>query len=113
VLSRKPPYYQYTEESEIVSALSRGEALRRPNAADNEIDEINDQFWDLIMRCCKPEPEDRLKLSEIQKFLGEMEIQDDRPEATGLPGAETLTLKPYPDINWDSVKRLLNQIQVC
>jgi hypothetical protein len=111
VLSRKLPYYQYIEEGEIRSALSRGEAVKRPRAAD-DIDEIDDQFWNLIMGCCVPKPEDRLTLLEIQKLLGDMEIKDDRPKATGLPGAETLSLRSSPDINWDSVKRLLDQIQV-
>jgi hypothetical protein len=112
VLSRKPPYYQYTEASEIRSALSR-EAPKRPSATDDNVDEINDQFWDLIMGCCAPEPGDRLTLVEIQKLLGDMKIQDDRPKATSLPGAEVLTLRSPLDINWDGVKRLLDQIQVC
>jgi serine/threonine protein kinase len=113
VLSRQPPYHQYTRASEIRSALSRGEALKRPSATDDNIDEINDQLWDLIMGCCKPHPGDRLTLLEIQKLLRDMEIQDDRPEATSLPGAGAPTLRAYPAINWDGVKRLLNQIQVC
>jgi hypothetical protein len=93
--------------------LYRGEAPKRPTAADDNVDEINDQFWDLIMRCCVPEPGDRLTLLEVQKLLGDMEIQDNRPKATGLPGDEALALRSPPDINWDGVKRLLNQIQVC
>jgi serine/threonine protein kinase len=112
VLSRKPPYHQYTKASRIRSALSRGETPKRPSATDDDIDEINDQFWDLIMGCCVREPEDRLTLSEIKKVLADMEIQDDRPETTSLPGAEALTLRSAPDINWDGVKPLIDQIQV-
>jgi hypothetical protein len=93
--------------------LSREEVLRRPSAADGDIDEINDQFWDLIMRCCVPDPEDRLTLLEIQKLLGDMGIQDDRPEPISLSGAEALALRSPPDISWDGVKRLLDKIQVC
>jgi hypothetical protein len=52
-------------------------------------------------------------LLEIQKLISDMEIQDDRPEATSLPGAEALTLRTYPDIKWDGVGQLLDQIQVC
>jgi serine/threonine protein kinase len=104
-----PPYHQYTEESEIRSALSKGEQLKRPTATDNNIDEINDQFWDLIMGCCTSDPRDRLTFLEIQKLLGDMEIQDNRVEATRLPGVEALTLRSSPDINWDGVKRLLDQ----
>jgi hypothetical protein len=65
------------------------------------------------MGCCKPHPGDRLTLLEIQKLIKDMEIPDDRPEANNLPGAEALTLRAYSEINWDSVKRLLDQIQVC
>jgi hypothetical protein len=93
--------------------LSRGEVVKRPRATDGDIDEIDDQFWDLIMGCCVPAPGDRLTLLEIQKLLEEMEIQDDRPTATNLPGAEALALRSSPDIDWDGVKRLLDQIQVC
>jgi hypothetical protein len=93
--------------------LSHGEALKRPSATDDDIDEINDQFWELIMGCCKPHPGDRLTLLEIQKFFGDMEILDDRSKVATLPGAEALTLRACPDINWDGVKLLLNQIQVC
>jgi hypothetical protein len=113
VLSRKPPYHQYTEESEIRSALYRGEAVKRPTATDDSIDEINDQFWDLIMRCCVPGPEGRLTLLDVQMQLEKMEIQNDHPKATSLPGVEALAQRSPPDINWDSVKRLLDQIQVC
>jgi hypothetical protein len=77
------------------------------------MDEISEEFWKLIIGCYDPEPEQRLALSEIQKALENMEIQDDRPETTKLPGAEALALRSSPDIDWDCVKRLLNQIQVC
>jgi hypothetical protein len=43
------------------------------------MDEINDQFWGLIMKCCVSEPGDRHFTSEIKEFLANMQIQDDRP----------------------------------
>jgi hypothetical protein len=112
VLSRKPPYYQYTAAKEILSALSRGEIPKCPSATDHDIDEINDQLWNLIMGCCVLEPGERLTLLDIQKAIKNVEIQDLRPETTSLPGAELLTMRSPPDIDWDYVKRLLNQIQV-
>jgi hypothetical protein len=81
-------------------------------ATDEYTDDINDQFWGLIMRCCVHEPGDRLTLLEIQKLLRDMGIQDVRPDEGDLPGAEVLSLRCPPDINWDGVKRLLDQIQV-
>jgi hypothetical protein len=112
VLSRKPPYHQYTKESEVRSALSREEVPKRPSATDDDIDEIKEQFWKLILGCCVLEPGERLTLLDIQKALKEIDIHDVRPEITRFPGAEILTMRSPPDIDWDRVKRLLDQIQV-
>jgi hypothetical protein len=77
------------------------------------MDEINDQLWGLIMNCCIPEWEDRPTVSEIQRLLENMEILDNRQEAQKLPGHEVRNLRLRPGIEWDSVKQLFSQIQVC
>jgi hypothetical protein len=112
VLSRKLPYHQYTEGSNVRNAISRGELPKRPDPEDNDIDEIDDQSWELIISCCKPNPVDRLAIPKIQEILANMQIQDDRPEAGIMPGANILNLRLRPDVDWDQVEQLLGQIQV-
>jgi serine/threonine protein kinase len=92
--------------------LSQKEPLKRPSTTDDGADEINDQFWDLIMKCCKPDSEDRLTMSEIQELLASIETHDNRPEAQSLPGPEINSLRMRPGIDWDGTGRLLSQIQV-
>jgi hypothetical protein len=90
VLSRKVPFYQYSQNAEIRSALSRGELPIRFVSTDDGVDEIDDKSWDLITRCCALEPDDRPMLSDIQKWLANRDIQDNRPPAKPFPGAEIL-----------------------
>jgi hypothetical protein len=95
------------------SALSIGEPLKRPNTTEGDMDEINDQFWSLIMRCCMLNAEDRLTVSEVQKLLASIEVHDDRLEAQNLLRPEIENLRMRPGIDWDGVTQLLSQIQVC
>jgi hypothetical protein len=112
LLSRKAPYHQYTEVTDIRSALAREEILKRPASPDDDVDEIPDQFWTLILDCCTPTPEDRLECSKILELLTEMQIRDNRPGPNVLPGTEVLKLRPRPAIDIDLVEEFLEEIQV-
>jgi hypothetical protein len=90
MLSRKVPFYQYSQVSEIRSALSRGELPARIVSPDDSADEIDNKSWDLITRCCALEPDDRPTLSDIWKWLASWGIQDNRPPAKPFPGVEIL-----------------------
>jgi hypothetical protein len=64
------------------------------------------------MKCCKPDPEERLSVSEVQELLENMEIRDDRSEAQSFTGSKFGNLRLRPGINWDGAERLFSQIQV-
>lgn len=92
-LSGKAPFYQYSQDAEIRSALSRGELPVRPTSTDDGTDEIDDLSWDLITRCCAQEPDDRFTLHDIQKRISYIGIQDNRSPARPLRGSEVLQLR--------------------
>jgi hypothetical protein len=113
VLSQKIPFYQYSQDAEIRSALSRGELLVRPVSRNDGMDEIDDESWDLITRCCAPEPDDRLTLPDIQKWLANIYIEDNRPPAKPLRGGETLKLRQtYHGVDISRAGEVLAQIIV-
>ncbi|KXN90939.1 Serine/threonine-protein kinase HT1 [Leucoagaricus sp. SymC.cos] len=129
VLSRKVPYYQYYREVQIIVALSRKEPPKRPGSLseveeedefdwddwDDDIkqdyDAIDDQAWDLIIKCCSPEPEDRPDIADVRELIIDMKIHDDRPALKAAPGAEILKLRVEPKMNWSHVEELLDHVQ--
>jgi hypothetical protein len=90
VFSGKVPFYQYSHDAEIRSALSEGEIPMRPVPSDDGVGKIDDVSWELITKCCVQEPDDRLTLPDIRKWLTNQGIRDNRPPAKPLPGAEIL-----------------------
>ncbi|KAJ3563796.1 hypothetical protein NP233_g8706 [Leucocoprinus birnbaumii] len=125
-LSRKPPYYQYSRDLQVVAALSRKEPLKRPTPAetgdddendwdvevDDDWDPIDDQSWTLITKCCAPEPGDRLKIPAAQELIADMKVWDDRPAMKAVPGADIFKLRFKPDIDLNRVGEILDKIQV-
>jgi serine/threonine protein kinase len=113
VLSRKVPYYQYTENPHIRSALSRGEFPIRPISEEDDAGEINDDSWELIMQCCALEPENRPKLVDIQNWLRNISPEDNRPPAGPLPGAEILKQRyPYDVVDILRVGEIMERLRV-
>jgi serine/threonine protein kinase len=113
VLSKKVPYYKYIQDSQIRSALSQDELPIRPVSADSSTDEIDDESWELIMRCCTLEPESRLKLADIQNLLKNLSLEDNRPVAKPLPGAEILKERyPYDAVDILRVGEILEKLKV-
>ncbi|KXN82812.1 Serine/threonine-protein kinase HT1 [Leucoagaricus sp. SymC.cos] len=127
VLSRKPPYYQYKMEVQIISALTRKEMPKRPGSGgDDDTDEedeydwddikhdydsIDDQAWGLISKCCSPEPEDRPDITHVRELVIDLRIHDDRPESRVAPGTEILKLRVDPMIDYTRVERLLGRLR--
>lgn len=124
-LSRKPPYYQYSRDFQVVAALSRREFLKRPSPIevdddddnwdlefDDDWDPIDDQTWTMITKCCAPEPGDRLKVPAVQELIVDMKVWDDRPAMKAVPGADIFKLRFKPDINLVRVGEILDQLQV-
>ncbi|KAJ3562850.1 hypothetical protein NP233_g9324 [Leucocoprinus birnbaumii] len=111
ILSRKEPYYQYTGASDISSAISRGELPRRPDHSD-DIDEIDDRAWGLIMRCCKPESTDRPTAVEVQEMIASWKVDDSRPEGENSLGGEFLTMRSASDVDFRHVEMLIGRIQM-
>jgi hypothetical protein len=113
VLSKKVPYYEYIQDSQIRSALSQDELPTRPVMADSSTDEIDDESWELIMQCCILEPESRLKLADIQNRLKNLNLEDNRPVAKPLPGAEVLKDRyPYTAVDILRVGEILKKLKV-
>jgi serine/threonine protein kinase len=110
VLSRKLPYWQYAPK-EIKSAVLQGELPKRPYRMDGDMDEIDDQAWDLITKCCAHDPQNRPEAPEVHDLIANMKIGDDRPEANCLFIPEVLALRSRPNVDFDRVKALLDPIQ--
>ncbi|KXN84543.1 hypothetical protein AN958_12354 [Leucoagaricus sp. SymC.cos] len=125
VLSRKEPYYEYKYEVQIVAALSRKQPPMRPGTSadnaeekddwdddfDQDWDTIDDQAWNLIMKCCTPEPKNRPSMTTVKELVTDLKIWDDRPTAKTIPGAEILKLRSEPKIDLVRVEELLDQLQ--
>ncbi|KAF5361838.1 hypothetical protein D9756_002614 [Leucocoprinus leucothites] len=112
VLSRKPPYYQYREEAEIRSAVSGGELPKRPDKPQDDVDQIDNESWDLITKCCVQKFWSRYSGPQIQRLMEMMKMDDGRPKAKSLPGTDILALRSRPDVDFSHVETLLGNIQV-
>ncbi|KAF5361836.1 hypothetical protein D9756_002616 [Leucocoprinus leucothites] len=108
VLSRKPPYYYYSEEIQLRIALAIGRLPSRPSYADNDVDEIDDEAWNLIMECCRVNRSERPDASEIQEKLINIQIEDSRPQIENSPGNDISPLRSHADVNFLRVEALLD-----
>ncbi|KAF5361872.1 hypothetical protein D9756_002598 [Leucocoprinus leucothites] len=112
VLTRKEPYYQYAKDDQIRSAVSQSELPKRPDGTDDDMDELDDQAWDLITKCCKPERRDRLTSTALKEVIASWKIEDNRPPAKHLPESHLLALRSRPNMDFGLVEVLLGKIQV-
>ncbi|KAJ3574734.1 hypothetical protein NP233_g1566 [Leucocoprinus birnbaumii] len=115
VLCGRLPYYQYEEEEEVISAVHRGEPLRRPIRGDDNVEEIDDDLWEIIMGCCRFEAADRLRASEIRELFVKWGEEHHVPLTnSGLPEFHSLTrmTSPAQDVDFRRVESLLGKIQV-
>ncbi|KXN85808.1 hypothetical protein AN958_10815 [Leucoagaricus sp. SymC.cos] len=127
ILSRKPPFYQYKMEVQIIAALTRKEVPKRPGLSDDDdaekdefdwdddikqdYDAIDDQAWSLIVKCCAPEPEDRPDIARVRELVVDLKIRDDRPVSKNVPGAEIMKSRVEPRIDLDRVEELIGEIR--
>ncbi|KXN89682.1 Mitogen-activated protein kinase kinase kinase 5 [Leucoagaricus sp. SymC.cos] len=127
ILSRKPPFYQYQLEVQIIAALTRKEVPKRPGFSDEDdaekdefdwdddikqdYDAIDDQAWSLVVKCCAPEPEDRPDIARIRELVVDLKIHDDRPVPKDVPGAGIMKSRVEPKINLNRVEELFDQIR--
>ncbi|KXN89052.1 Cytokinesis protein sepH [Leucoagaricus sp. SymC.cos] len=125
-LSRKPPYYQYKMDVQILFALARKETPSRPGFSDDDdieededdwdddikhdYDAIDDQAWGLIIKCCSVEPEKRPNITQVRELVVDLKIHDDRPASKTVPGAEISKLRVDPKLNLTCVEELLGQL---
>ncbi|KAF5362327.1 hypothetical protein D9756_002589 [Leucocoprinus leucothites] len=112
VLSRKLPYYQYTDDEEIQAAISRGELPKRPEHRDDDMDQIDDQAWNLITKCCRLERNDRPAASTVQDTISSWRIEDHRLSVNDSPGSMLLEMRARPNVDFNRVESLLSKIQV-
>ncbi|KAJ3566728.1 hypothetical protein NP233_g6821 [Leucocoprinus birnbaumii] len=115
-LSRRPPYYQYGP-NQIFAVFLRKEPPQRPGTVkssrrnsfdedhssdeDDELyfDLIEDDAWDLISRCCMPNPTDRLEALAVQKLMRFMTEDSD-------PYEDISDLIPSTKTAWEKMCRL-------
>ncbi|KAJ3570469.1 hypothetical protein NP233_g4381 [Leucocoprinus birnbaumii] len=126
--SRLPPYYQYASIVQVSVALSRKETPKRPGLAESkegeeargddwgcdeedDFDEIDDQAWGLITKCCTAEPGDRPGVSTVRELIIDMKVWDDRPASKAALGADLSKLRQNPTIDLYRVGKLLDEIQ--
>ncbi|KAJ3566251.1 hypothetical protein NP233_g7115 [Leucocoprinus birnbaumii] len=122
-ISRLLPYYQYSRDVQIIVALGLKRPLRRPVPDEsfdwdddddderNDYDEIDDEVWNLITKCCAPKPEDRLTASQILELIVDMEVVDDRPPAKAILGPELLRMRERPEIDISRVGEILDRVE--
>ncbi|KXN81902.1 Mitogen-activated protein kinase kinase kinase YODA [Leucoagaricus sp. SymC.cos] len=127
-LSRKSPYYQYSSEVQIFAALSRKELPKRPGSIDDndeerdeydwdddikqDCDAIDDQAWNLIVKCCAPQPKRRPSIVSVHELVIDLKIRDDRPAVKAAPGAGFLKSRVEPKIDLRRMDELLTIVQV-
>jgi hypothetical protein len=93
--------------------LSQENLPTRPALASDDTDEIDDESWELIGQCCVPEPKGRLKLVDIQSQLRTMDLEDNRPAAKPLPGAEVLKYRyQYKAVDVRQAGEILDKLKV-
>ncbi|KAJ3570473.1 hypothetical protein NP233_g4376 [Leucocoprinus birnbaumii] len=112
ILTCKEPYYQYTEEADIESAVHRGELPRRPNGNEDDMDEIGDCAWSLINHCCQYWRRYRPTLEEAQRSVISWGIKDDRPSVDMSLETSLFVMRSRPFVNFNRVETLLGQIQI-
>ncbi|KAJ3555492.1 hypothetical protein NP233_g12196 [Leucocoprinus birnbaumii] len=112
ILTRKDPYYQYVNESDIRSAIHRGELPRRPNGNEDDMDEIGDAAWSLIERCCQYHSENSPTLAHVEQWVMSWDIVDDRPPVETSLGNSLLAMRSRPNVDFNRVETLLGQIQI-
>ncbi|KAJ3552963.1 hypothetical protein NP233_g12754 [Leucocoprinus birnbaumii] len=112
ILTCKEPYYQYTEEADIDSAVHRGELPRRPDGNKDDMDEIGDCAWSLINHCCQYWRRYRPTLEEAQRLVISWGIKDDRPSVDMSLETSLFVMRSRPFVNFNRVETLLGQIQI-
>ncbi|KAJ3571101.1 hypothetical protein NP233_g3972 [Leucocoprinus birnbaumii] len=112
ILTRKEPYYQYIEESDIRAAIYKGELPRRPSGIEDDADEIGDSAWSLIKQCCQLSPDKRPTLGEVERLVIGLEIVDDRPLPDMSLESSFRAMRSRPNVNFNRVETLLGQIQI-
>ncbi|KXN84853.1 hypothetical protein AN958_12021 [Leucoagaricus sp. SymC.cos] len=106
------PYYQVPDEQVQDQVFFGNEPLIWPDRTDAEMDEIDDEAWELITKCCAYNPKDEPDLSQIQEMLANMEIEEDhRPPAMPLPIPKVQVLRSRPEVDLDRTEIALNQVQ--
>ncbi|KAF5353889.1 hypothetical protein D9756_007267 [Leucocoprinus leucothites] len=125
VLSRKVPYHEYKLSIQVQAALARKDPPKRPGSIglnegdelnddeddEEDWDEIDDRAWNLITKCCAPDPEDRLHVLGIQELLADMKIWDERPTAKPVFGAEIYKRRSNPSIDLNRVSEVLDRVR--
>ncbi|KXN89685.1 hypothetical protein AN958_05347 [Leucoagaricus sp. SymC.cos] len=127
ILLRKPPFYQYQLEVQIIAALTQKEIPKRPGFSDEDdaekdefdwdddikqdYDVIDDQAWSLIVKCCAPKPEDQPDIARVQELVVDLKIHDDHLVPKDVPGAGIMKSRVEPKINLNQVEELFNQIR--
>jgi len=81
---------------------------------DTDTDEIDDQAWDLIMKCCPVNRNDQADLSQIKEMLTSIDTEEDcRPPATPLLLPEIQVLRSQrPEIDPGLAEHVLRKVQV-
>ena len=92
VLSGHTPFAQYTTP-EAIWRVIHGERPQRPQEAEGAL--ITDSIWDVLERCWKSRPHERIKVKDILIGLGGDFKPDESDDATSDLGASPLsTLGP-------------------
>ncbi len=89
VLSGKMPFYQY-KDAQVVRALMKEEIPLRPNREPGTFtsEELNDDVWNLLVRCWNFVPQDRPSCRAIRDAIRALGAQDDdRPDTMADMGA--------------------------
>jgi len=102
IFSGRLPLYDINKDGAIVLAIMTGQQLSRPG-------DLGDSVWNLIVFCCRMEPEKRLTASQVLKTLcsirPELGVNQNTPPSDWDDGFIThlRSLANYPDLSGANV----------
>ncbi|KAJ3563072.1 hypothetical protein NP233_g9178 [Leucocoprinus birnbaumii] len=123
-ISRLRPYYQYYKDVQIQAAILRKERPRRPeinepmddnlwdDSDEIDFDEIDDQAWNLITRCCAPEPWNRPQPSQIKDIIFSMDNWGQQAEVENTLDPGVSDYRVEPEMRLDVIERLMDEFPV-
>lgn len=118
VLTRQFPYHECTNDFQIFRALTSGNLPTRPERDPaTELDQIDDEMWELMNLCWALKPQDRPTFKQILQELERKglvrECEGEASETAGQESWQFQTAMKTSDAKIDllRVEQILNEVR--